>query len=884
MRKIGGLILFLVLANVSAFAQKGVLDSAAIFKWPYIKGEEISADGKFVLYLRASYAELVDGFGEELIIRSLDNAVSFRYTGIGEAHFSMDGKYVAIMSSKDSLVMLNLDNRQVSNMGCVKSFEWDSRLDRDLIAWKDASGNLRIGNMSGNLISLIKRVTTFGYGARGRILFAVSGSDSPHGGSKELHVVDLENGLDKVVWTGSDIGKTICNEDERVLAFLGVKYPEQGCGIWRYSLGAREALSWISNTRDQNGDSIVVQQTDLGFLPEAGGIYFYLKRAAQAEKKAQTVSENVRVWRYDDEFEGSDELPVPPEKALNSFLAVAYLGSSRVVTINSETDAWGTLKIDQNPDYPYAIEMNRVNRKEGYRLPSERPDIYLVDLRDGTRHCVAKRIQNAAPAFSLNGRYVYWFNIQDDNYYAYNIKTGRTVNVSAGVKFPLYEEWDDVQQRMYSYGVVNWDNDDGRMLVYDRFDIWALDPNGERPPVDVSGGYGRANKIRLRFVFLNINLPTQTLLMYGKDTALLCGFDELTKENGFLKLKMHGSTKIEPLVMGKKVYYYSQDIGYTSFPKNLEAATASQTFLLTGMGVKEYPNLYVTSDFKKFLKISDLEPQRKYRWLTDTLCRWKTFTGKGGEGILYRPEDFDPHKKYPVIFYVYERLSSQLNCYLDPEFTRGGINIPWFVSRGYLVFCPDIWYKVGNPGAGVFDYVASAARYLAKKTWVDSTRMGILGHSWGGFEVNYLLTRTKLFAAAVSGSGLANLTSDYGLEGFAGPFGPAYCENLQVRMGSNLCAGRKAYVENSPVFWANKVGTPLLMLANPKDVNVSWEQGVEYFTILRRLQKKVWMLEYPTDHHTLGPKNSEDYTQRVGDFFDYYLKAGPEPDWMQKHQ
>ena len=145
---------------------------------------------------------------------------------------------------------------------------------------------------------------------------------------------------------------------------------------------------------------------------------------------------------------------------------------------------------------------------------------------------------------------------------------------------------------------------------------------------------------------------------------------------------------------------------------------------------------------------------------------------RSGHFVL-RPEDFDPMKKYPIIFccYVSADFSSVEFIFGSRFFSSGGLNIPWFVSRGYVVFCPDIWYHVGDPGAGVFDYVVSAAEYLAKTLRTLTKKMGIQGHSWGGFEVNYLLTRTKLFAAALSGSGLANLTSDYGMEGFAGPFG-----------------------------------------------------------------------------------------------------------------
>ncbi len=883
MKKIGGLILFLGLTAGCADAQKGVLDSTAVLNWPVIRGEEISADGKFVLYLVWAYSHQEAGLGQELIVKATGSVDSIRYGGIAEAHFSMNGRYIAIRTTSDSLIIMNLGTRQETRFAGVTNYKWAGRLDRDVIAWKSDSGDLRIRDVGGHLECSIKRVKTFGYGVKGRALFAVQEPDSTTGGHKQMHLVDLDDGKDTVVWTGRDVGKVLCNEDNRELVFFGEKATGPEYSIWRYTFGEGEAKPWIRNSRDQNGDSVVLQRYDWGLLPGTGGIYFYVKMASQPGTEAKAPGTNVHIWRYDDEFEGSDELPTPPPKPKEYFLAVAYPESSKVLTVNyKKTDAFGPMTVDQNADYPFALVKNRVNRNEEYRLPAERPDIYLVNLRDGSRRCVARRIRNASPNFSRKGQYVYWFNAQDVNYYTYNLKTGKTVNVSAAVKFPLYNDYYDEPKNFYPYGAVDWQEDDGRMLVYDKYDIWALDPDGVRPPVNLTGGYGRAKKIQLRFAYLsenNINnINIRIPVICGKDTVLLCGFDERTMGNGFFKLNLKGTGSPQRLAMGNAVYYHSEDIGGSYFPKELKKAAGTDTYLLKEMRPGLYPNLRVTLDFRSFTPVSALEPQRNYNWLTDTLVHWKTFAGKEGQGILYRPKDFDPGKRYPVIFYFYDRLSTQLNFYLEPDFSQGAINIPWFVSRGYLVFCPDIRYHEGNPGAGVFDYVVSAAEYLAKKTWVDSTRMGINGHSWGGFEVNYLVTRTKLFAAAVSGSGLANMTSEYGLEGFPG--GPANCEIYQNRMGIDLCAGWKNYVDNSPVFRADKVVTPLLMMANPKDASVPWEQGVEFFTGLRRLGKKVWMLEYPDAFHGVTGANARDFTTRLTDFFDYYLKGAAQPDWM----
>src|SRR6266542_370002 len=211
--------------------------------------------------------------------------------------------------------------------------------------------------------------------------------------------------------------------------------------------------------------------------------------------------------------------------------------------------------------------------------------------------------------------------------------------------------------------------------------------------------------------------------------------------------------------MSPDVYYFSESVSFVDFPTNLEKAKQANVFLLERMSATQFPNLQITRDFAEFIPVSELGPQKKYNWLTSELVRWRTFDGRPGEGILYKPENFERHKKYPIIFYVYERQSDGLNKFINPELSNGPMNIPFFVSQGYLVFCPDIHYNVGAPGESAYNYVVSAANMMAQKEWVDRNRMGIQGHSFGGYEVNYLITRTKFFAAAASAAGPSDWVS-----------------------------------------------------------------------------------------------------------------------------
>jgi dipeptidyl aminopeptidase/acylaminoacyl peptidase len=268
--------------------------------------------------------------------------------------------------------------------------------------------------------------------------------------------------------------------------------------------------------------------------------------------------------------------------------------------------------------------------------------------------------------------------------------------------------------------------------------------------------------------------------------------------------------------------------------------------------------------------------------MTTELIHWKTFDGSPSDGVLYKPENFDPQKKYPVIFDYYEQRSEELNLFVSPKAAEDRINVPWFVSNGYLVCAPDIHYKKGQPGQSAYNAVVSAAKYLSKMRWVDSTKMGIQGHSFGGYETNYIVTHTKLFAAACAASGMCDLVSFYGSVPRAGNT-KYFSERDEGRMDATLWQTPDAYIRNSPIFQADKVSTPLLMMNNKNDGQVPFAQGVELFTALRRLGKKVWMLQYDGGGHSAGDtKEAVDYSTRMSQFFDHYLKGAPAPKWMTR--
>jgi dipeptidyl aminopeptidase/acylaminoacyl peptidase len=295
----------------------------------------------------------------------------------------------------------------------------------------------------------------------------------------------------------------------------------------------------------------------------------------------------------------------------------------------------------------------------------------------------------------------------------------------------------------------------------------------------------------------------------------------------------------------------------------------------------ESPNFFWTTDFKTFSQLSAIHPEKKYNWLTSELHTFGTLDGRTEHGILYKPEDFDPGKRYPVIFNYYEQRSDELYQFPDIQDPNGGnISIPWFVSRGYLVFIPDIHYAMGANGPCAYNSIVGAAKYLSRFPWVDSKRMGIEGHSFGGYETIYVATRTDLFAAAIASSGPVNLVSEYGQLWGENNSKQDYYENRQGRMGGTLWQKPDAYIKTSPIFNLDKITIPILSVANKRDANVKFSHGLELFLGLRRLGKRAWMLQYDDGSHGVRGKDYVDLTIRMTQFFDHYLKGGPAPKWM----
>lgn len=258
--------------------------------------------------------------------------------------------------------------------------------------------------------------------------------------------------------------------------------------------------------------------------------------------------------------------------------------------------------------------------------------------------------------------------------------------------------------------------------------------------------------------------------------------------------------------------------------------------------------------------------------------------GRKLEGLLIKPKDFDPNKKYPMIVNFYEKSSQELYEHQIPEAHRSTVDYHYYSSNGYVIFNPDVYYKEGYPGEDAFNCVMPGVTQLISEGFIDEKHIAAQGHSWGGYQVAYLATRTNLFAAIESGAPVVNMFSAYGgIRLWSGRNRSFQYEHTQSRIGKSIWESPLRYLENSPLFTADKIQTPILIMHNEKDGAVPFSQGVEFFIALRRLEKKAWLLNYnEADHWPTVVRDKYDFQVRLAQFFDHYLKGKPMPQWMKE--
>lgn len=746
---------------------------------------------------------------------------------------------------------------------------------------KSEGTTLVLRNLRDGTETRFDHVTSYRFTEDGSTLIYIASCEE--GEADGIYAVNTSTGQVRPVLTGEGVYRELTvDEDNGQLAFLtdrddfGSDEDQIGQTLYHAALDGREAVAVAREGMAGIRDGWwVSQHGSVNFSGDGSRVFFGTAPRPEPEpdnEEEDELLDNVELdlWSWHDPFLQPHQLNDLRRERNRTYLAVVFLEEDRILQLADETLQSVSVPDQRNAD----VALGHDDRPYRQRVSWDTrfTDVYLVDVSTGERELIISERRGSA-SISRTGQFVYWWDggvWQGDaprGHMVMDLETRRVVNTTSTIPVPVYNELSDRPAPPGSYGLAGWTEDDQYMLVNDAYDIWLVDPRGRVGPRNLTAGYGRANDLRLRVVRMDWDGPFVPL----DQDVLLSAFNMQTKADGYYRTRLDRARQPQRLVM--------EDVSFSSLRKADEA----DKLIFNKSTFQMFPDVWISdTDFRGQRRMTEANPQQQeYIWGSAELVTWTSNDGEELQGILYKPENFDPAREWPLMVYFYERSSNGLHRYFTPS-TGTSINRTFYVSRGYVLFVPDIPYKTGYPGESAMNAVVPGIASIVNEGYIDRDRIGVQGHSWGGYQILYMLTRTNIFAAAESGAPVSNMTSAYGgIRWGSGRVRQMQYETGQSRIGGHLWEAQHRYIENSPLFTAYKVETPLLILHNDEDDAVPFEQGIEFFVALRRLGKPVWMVNYNGERHGIRNRhNQRDFTIRMQQFFDHYLQGAPPPTWM----
>lgn len=902
---------------------KKILTTDDFAAWKYIENSQISNDGKLVSF------EVKPQKGDgALILKNSDGDLIKSFERGYAAKISGDGKYIVFKIKqpakvirkakldklpkkkmpKDSLGVYSIENNKLIKFAGLKNFkiseensDWIAFLSKEMKKKKkennseekksekkkEAPEKKKKGKKHGDKLMLFnvtssdtlkfESIVEFSVAKKGgNIAFVKHIEDSLF--RSRVFVFNTKTAkLDSIFAETGKAIKVVTDEIGKQTAFLfsadTIKEKVYDLYLSEDNLKSKRIVT--AETKNMPVKWAPSEFAKLKFSEDATKLYFGTAAAPVKEPKDTLLAEEkpkVDVWSWTD-------VEVIPEQRINSgkekkrtYQAVYRIDENKYVQLADEKVR--TVSLIKNGDGEVALGINdRPYKKTSSWNARWHSDYYLIDVKTGKKTLMVENKSRAI--ISPDGKFVAWYDYLDKNYYARStdLRNNKVVPLTKNIPVEFYDVTHDQPSDPRSYGVADWSENDENIFIYDRFDIWKIDPSGKEKAVNITNGFGRKNEIEFRYVKLD---REKDFINTDKD-VLLNSFNYTTKAREFYSADFGSKNNPELLIGGEFIY-----------GRTVKAKKADHV-IWTKQNVEVFPDLWVSDlSFSNPVKLSDANPQQKeFNWVSVEKISWQSFTGETLEGVIYKPENFDPSKKYPVVVYFYELSSQRMHAHSIPSPSRSIINKTFYPSNGYIVFVPDIKYKIGYPGQSAYNAIVSGTNYLiVKYPWIDKKRIALQGQSWGGYQTAYLVTQTDMFAAAMGGAVVSNMTSAYGgIRWGSGLARTFQYEHTQSRIGGTLWEKTGLYIENSPLFHIPKINTPLMLMHNDDDGAVPWYQGIEMFLAMRRLNKPVWMVNYNGEPHNLKRTswaNRIDLSIRMMQFFDHYLKDAPMPEWMSK--
>ncbi|PWV47094.1 prolyl oligopeptidase family protein [Chitinophaga sp. S165] len=853
--------------HINSHYQKKQFDTCDIASWPEVRVTNpqvaISDDGNYVAYSLGSLQRPPIGYIKKTAGELID---SFRE--VRQLQFCKLSHHVIVTFSKDSLCLLDVRTLKKDFFPAVRMFRLFKQNSEEwmMILFKNGillSINLKTRNRCTH--TGVHQFYTYDGGAHCILLKNLDGKDD-----LVLQMLNVKFNKMQPLWQGKGIDQLIFSSSGKQIAFR-TSNPDHTHSVWAGKCTPGQ-LKLIFSGHMAPGDKGYRINSLVNFSPDEQRLFLQIEPL----KPARVLpGAKLNVWSYLDPKLQSQQI-----KELNISeirLVVIDLQDFTLRALTEEGERpltrWRSIWDDL-----VLIIKRKGHWSESNWNDSAKGALILKSSISGVQTEIDLKLPPSAQwALSPTSKFIigYQSELDPTDVWSYEIGTGIYRNLTASIPSTMTADMSDEGRSARKKGVVpiGWAANEQFLLVSDGYDIWRIDPFAKVHPVRLT--HAKEKQIRL-VPFTNYEDAAQAVRR--NQTMILYGCHEMTNQSSFCL--------INPYLKNSEKWHFQGDYQFVKATGNvwgdLAKANDVNMFLVGRESGTESRNLFLTADFASFLPVSLNHPERNFYWHNSQLVHFADRAGIATKGILYKPASFNAKSKYPVIIHYYDKKSKAANTFLTPRPGGGELDVNWFATHGYVVLVTDIHYQLDNPGAGILNAVLGAADYISQFPWVDSTKIGIQGHSFGGFETNYLISHSHRFAAAISSSGMTELIVDYLSIWPGGNAKSEIYELGQSRMPSRPWTNTRAYIDHSPILHIDSIQTPVLLIHNRNDSNVHFVQGVSFFIGLRRAGKVAWLLEYDNGGHGLTGIDYIDGLIRSYQFFNHYLKGEPAPVWMTK--
>lgn len=842
------ILLFLLMAcPVMGQVSKRPLTEADYKLWSIMDSQQLSDAGNWV-----SYAVHYESGMDTLFVKHTKNLKTYAYAGGTDGHFATDSFFVC-RGTDGVIILTNLRSGKQLRYADINSYSTAMK-GTILILLKNAGGTagdlLIIGN-DGKSVLTMPEVTTYSLNPNGDMLVCDT--------QRKLQLIDLdllqseiivgatERGYQQMAWQSNGYSFAYLTEGiKSTVGYYRVKEKKH------YTFDRNQF-----NNFPKDAELYCVSGAELSVSEDGTCVFFGVK-----EKETATDTSGVQLWNT------ADKMLYPWKASVKDW------------TVRPKLAVWfpeqQKLRMVTDAQYPYqqllpgqqlALVYNPIDHEPqfDYEAPI---DYYLKNIETGQQQLLLAKFSSDQNKIGVScaGKFIAYFS--GKQWWLYDIRSNTHLNLTLQIGKSFTEEKYDRSGEEKVSGIAGWTIDDAALLVYDTYDIWLLKTDGSSAVRLTKGreekivyrivpknAFGAAGLVDTRVLNLNDGMILEAV-SYSKS-----GYFKWDAKNGLHKIVFEGNR-----ISGIKF------------------STANDVYCYTREHHHLSPQLVVQFKQNKAKLLYQSNPQQKnYTWGFSKLITYENSKGQLLNGALFYPASYDADKSYPMVVYIYERLSDFYNQYVNPSLLNSeGFNISNLTSRGYFVLLPDIAYQEGETGRSALDCVTAAVNEVLAHESVDPKRLGLLGHSFGGYEANFIVTQTNKFTAAISGAGVSDIVSSYLTVGRGNKKSDGWrYEFNQFRIGTSLFEGYQKYVQNSPLTYAGQVTTPLLLWAGEADNSIDYHQSLEFHLALRRLQKSNILLLYERGGHAIMEKEHQiDLTHRTQEWFDYYLKDGTKQDWF----